>query len=50
MCEKCAEIDDKIERYQRLSFMTTDQLTLDRIKELIERLQSEKATFHAEQQ
>jgi hypothetical protein len=49
MCEKCIQLDAKIEHYQRLSFRIMDQRTLDGIKELIERMKAEKATFHAEQ-
>jgi hypothetical protein len=50
MCEKCTELDAKIEHYRRLSSRLTDQPTLDGIKKLIERMKAEKATFHAEQQ
>jgi hypothetical protein len=42
MCEKCIEVDEKIERYERLSTRINDQPTLDGIKELVERLKAEK--------
>jgi hypothetical protein len=32
MCEKCAELDEKIERCQRLLSSISDQLTVDRMK------------------
>jgi FAD/FMN-containing dehydrogenase len=50
MCEKCVELDGKIEHYQRLSSKITDQLTLDGIKELIERMKAQKAVLHPEQE
>jgi hypothetical protein len=46
MCEKCAELDNKIEHYQLLSSRINDQLTLDAINELIERMKAEKAALH----
>jgi hypothetical protein len=49
MCDKCVELDGKIEHYQRLSSTITDPRTLDGIKELIERLKAQKAVLHPEQ-
>jgi hypothetical protein len=49
MCERCIEIDSKIERYQRLTAFT-DQLTRDRIAELVGDLRREKAALHSEPQ
>jgi hypothetical protein len=49
MCEKCVEIDGKVEYYQRLASRVTDQLTIDGIKELIERLKAQRAALHPEQ-
>jgi FAD/FMN-containing dehydrogenase len=46
MCDKCVELDGKIEHYQRLSSTITDQRTLDAIKELTERMRAEKAALH----
>jgi len=50
MCDKCVELDGKIERYQRLSSRITDQPTLDGIKELIARMMAQKAALHPEQE
>jgi hypothetical protein len=43
MCDKCAEIDRTIERYQRILLSTGDQVTIDRTKELTADLQAQKA-------
>jgi hypothetical protein len=48
MCEKCVELDGKIEHYQRLASRITDQATIDGIKQLIERMQAQKAALHPE--
>jgi hypothetical protein len=50
MCDKCIELDGKIAHYRWLASMITDQLTLDRIKELIAKLEWQKAAFHSEQE
>ena len=50
MCDKCLELDGKIEHYQRISASITDQLTLDRIKELVEKMKAQKAALHPEQE
>jgi hypothetical protein len=50
MCEKCVELDGKIEHYQRMSSRITDQAILDGIKELIKRMKTQKAVLHAEQE
>jgi hypothetical protein len=44
MCEKCAELDEWIRRYRRVSSSVSDQLTIDRIK--IEELHDQKAALH----
>ena len=36
MCDKCVELDKKIERYRRLSSSLADQMTIDRIYALID--------------
>jgi len=43
MCEKCAELDRKIERYERISALIGDQLTVGRIKELVANMKVQKA-------
>ena len=50
MCEKCAEIDTKIEHYQFLSRLVIDQPTLDGIQKLVEQMKAEKVALHAEPQ
>jgi hypothetical protein len=49
MCDKCAELDKKIERYWKLSAAISDRLALDGIKAAIEDLQAQKAALHLEQ-
>jgi FAD/FMN-containing dehydrogenase len=49
MCEKCVELDGKIEHYRRIASRITDQATLDGIKELIERMKAQKAELHPDQ-
>jgi hypothetical protein len=46
MCEKCKELDIKIEQYQRLSRATADQPTIDQCKELISYLLGKKLDLH----
>jgi hypothetical protein len=48
MCDKCVELNGKIEHYQRMSSRITDQSTLDGIKELIAKMKAQKATLHPE--
>jgi hypothetical protein len=49
MCEKCAELDSKIEHYRLLASRITDEPILDGIKHLIERMQAQKVALHPEQ-
>jgi hypothetical protein len=49
MCEKCVELDRKIEDYRRMSSRITDQPTLDGIKKLIEKMKAQMAALHPEQ-
>jgi beta-phosphoglucomutase-like phosphatase (HAD superfamily) len=49
MCDKCVELDRKIEHYRLLASRVTDQPTIDGIKELIERMQAQKLALHPEQ-
>ena len=46
MCEKCVEIGRTIERYRHVQRTILDQVTVDRVKELIAELQAEKAGLH----
>jgi hypothetical protein len=43
MCDRCVELDDKIEHYQVRASRITDQAMLDGIKWLIERAKTDKA-------
>ena len=49
MCDKCVELDRKIEHYHRLASRFTDQTLLDGIRKLIERAEVEKAALHPDQ-
>jgi hypothetical protein len=46
MCETCNELDKKIEHYERIAFSLNDQLKVDRIKELISKLEAQKKALH----
>jgi hypothetical protein len=50
MCERCVELDTRIEHYRLLASRITDQPTIDGIKDLIERLQAQKTSLHPEQE
>lgn len=49
MCEKCTEIDKMIERYRRILLSISDQITVDRTRQLIADLRDQKAALHPEQ-
>jgi hypothetical protein len=46
MCEKCREIDAKVEHYRQLAERLTDRQTLDGIRRIIDELELEKAALH----
>jgi hypothetical protein len=46
MCEKCADLDRKIEHYERLRLSIADQVTVERIKELVAQMKAQKADLH----
>jgi hypothetical protein len=48
MCEKCVELDEKINHYGRLASSVTDPRTLDGINELIEKMKEQKVALHPE--
>ncbi|MBJ7402547.1 MAG: hypothetical protein JHD07_04325 [Bradyrhizobium sp.] len=48
MCEKCNELDKKIEHYKAIQSRVTDRTTLDGIAELIAQLLARKADLHPE--
>lgn len=49
MCDKCAELDETLRRYRRISDSINDQLTIDRIKVVIADLEAQKVALHPEQ-
>ena len=49
MCDKCAELDKRIERYRRVASSINDQLTIDRLKDMIADLAARKVALHPEQ-
>jgi hypothetical protein len=46
MCEKCEELDRRIERYRRIASLMTDRLALSSIALLIERYEAQKRELH----
>jgi hypothetical protein len=46
MCDKCVELDKKIEHYRKIASSINDRSTAERIKALIEELQAKKAALH----
>jgi hypothetical protein len=50
MCEKCVELDSKIEHYRFMASRISDQAMLAGIKGLIERMHAQKAALHPEQE
>jgi hypothetical protein len=49
MCDKCVELGKRIERCQRVVSSIGDQLTIDRIKDMIADLKAQKVALHPEQ-
>jgi hypothetical protein len=50
MCDKCAELDNKIEHYRSLVAKVMDPLTAERVGKLFEDMQAQKAGLHPEQE
>ena len=50
MCEKCVELDKKLEQYRRIASSITDQLTIERLNKLIKDTAAEKAKLRSDQQ
>lgn len=46
MCDKCDDIDRKIERYRWIQRNIFDQMAVDGIEKLIAKLGAEKAELH----
>jgi hypothetical protein len=49
MCDKCIELDKKLEQYRRLASSITDRLTIDRLDKFIRDTVAEKAKLHPDQ-
>lgn len=49
MCDKCVELDGKIEHYRKLAAAISDRLTIEGIANRIKEMEAQKATFHPEQ-
>jgi hypothetical protein len=49
MCDKCQELQKKIDRYRRLAVSINDQLTIDQLNQVIENLEAEKVKLHPDQ-
>ena len=50
MCDKCNQLDKKIEHYERLASGITDRLTLDRIRESVREMRAHKAALHPDEE
>ena len=50
MCDKCQELQKKIDRYLRLAFSINDQPTIDQLNQVIKNLEAEKIKLHLDQQ
>jgi hypothetical protein len=49
MCDKCVELDKKLEQYRRITSSIRDELTIERINKAIEDAVAEKAKLHPEE-
>jgi hypothetical protein len=50
MCEKCAELDSKIEHYRQMARWITDPFTLEGIDILTQKYEADKKALHPEQE
>jgi hypothetical protein len=48
MCEKCEELDKKVEHYRQLAARVRDPLLTEGVGKLIEEIEAQKAEFHPE--
>jgi hypothetical protein len=46
MCDKCDELDVRIDHYRKLATAITDRLTLDGIADRIKEMEAEKVQLH----
>ena len=49
VCDKCDELDGKIEHYRKLASAITDRLALDGIADRIKEMEAQKVQLHPEQ-
>jgi hypothetical protein len=49
MCDKCEELDKKIEHYETILVSIDDRVTVERLMAMIADLQAQKAALHPEQ-
>jgi hypothetical protein len=49
MCDKCIELDKKLEQYRRIASSITDELTIARLNKLIKDTVVQKAELHPDQ-
>ena len=50
MCERCKEIDRKIERYRALAKQILDSITNEETEKLVQDLIAERAALHSDRQ
>ena len=48
MCEKCSTINNTIERFRQIRRSISDQLTVERARQVIADLEEQKAVLHLE--
>jgi hypothetical protein len=46
MCDKCQQLESKIQRYGKFVTQGLDRLTIERINGLIQQLEQEKQAMH----
>jgi hypothetical protein len=49
MCDKCEELDKKIDHYETILVSIGDRATVERLMAMIADLQAQKAALHPEQ-
>jgi hypothetical protein len=50
MCDKCMQLDKKIEHYEHLASGVADELTLERIRESVQEMRAQKAALHPDEE
>jgi hypothetical protein len=49
MCDKCDELEKKIEHYEKMIVSIGDRVTVDRLMAMVANLRAQKAALHPEQ-